>query len=144
MTADVAAVIAGTSTLGAIGVIVFLVVKLVGAFEEKDRLRDVLSTKDMLIEQAREERDGLKAQYDAASSSLKTERDLRAVAESQRNDALRQGVQHAVDYIKAAGTDDAVRLGNELLASPLPRMSTATATDAAGQGANVQPAKPAG
>lgn len=50
---------------------------------------------------------------------LRKERDLRASAESQRNDAYREARDHVIERIKKAGVADAQRIISDLLSAPL-------------------------
>lgn len=103
----------GISGVGSLAIITWLVYKLVRSKDEIINAHDVIAAKDVQIVSADSARE-------VAEARLKIEQDLRASAESQRNDAWKEAREHAVEIIRTSGIADAVTLGNRILSAPLP------------------------
>lgn len=138
--AQILALVGGGTTLSAIGLLAYLVYRGFKLADERDNLRDTVETKDTLIAQTREEIAGVTSQLAAVRAQLQTERDLRAAAESQRNEAFKAGVTHAVSEINRSDVPGAVELGNRVLTSSVSALQALAAANNGGQGAIVQPA----
>lgn len=82
--------------------------------------RDRIEKLDEEYGELERDRNGLTVELAAARELLAKERDLRAVAESQRNTAFQQARDQLVERIKKSNVADAQRLVADLLAAPLP------------------------
>lgn len=110
----------GITGAGSLAVTAWLIYKLV-------RSKDDQLVLMMTLDKEREEKRNLENDLNAETAAhavtedlRKKERDLRASAESQRNDAWKEARAHAVEVINASGIADAVSLGNRILSAPLP------------------------
>lgn len=89
-------------------------------------MRDMVAAMDMLDKEREQHRitNGelvLEVSAHAVTrDELRKEKDLRAIAESQRNQAYQEGVSHVVERIKKAKVADAQHVIAGLLAEPLP------------------------
>lgn len=114
------AAIGAGSTLTLIGLVAFLAYKLVRSKDEQLAARD-------LLDKEREEKNHAvndlaveTAAHAETRRLLAAEKDLRAVAESQRNQAWKESREEAVRIIESSGVADAAHLGNRILSMPLP------------------------
>jgi hypothetical protein len=113
-----AAIGAGT-TVTLIALTAWLTYRLVGAMREQLAARDMLDAEREQHRVTRGERDTETAAHAVTRDELRKEKDLRASAESERNQALQEGANHVVERIKTANIADANRLLAGLLADPL-------------------------
>lgn len=81
--------------------------------------RDLLDAEREQHRVTRGERDAETAAHAVTRDELRKEKDLRASAESERNQAYREGANHVVERIKTANIADANRFLAGLLADPL-------------------------
>jgi hypothetical protein len=99
----------------------FVVQHFLGRKDARDMhtLRDRLEKLDDEHEEMRRDRDGLVVELAASREETKRERDLKAVAESQRNQAFAEARTNLVERIKRTNVADAQLIIRDLLAAPL-------------------------
>jgi hypothetical protein len=108
------AVIGGIGTLGLSAAVVVLAFRYAGAAHDIVSASDLLNDERKLTAQYQHERDVAVAEHDVATALTKQERDLRELAESQRDKAqarvyelLRKHMRDATDDEIRAATADA-------------------------------------
>ena len=137
--AEVLAGIGGVTTLSGIGAIIYLVYRLLKVFDQRDLLRDNVESKDFQIKTLEERLGSETSALAAARIQLENERDLRAAAEKQRNEAWMQGVTHAVNEISTSGIADAARLGSNIMQAALSAVHQATAANSRSESTGLSP-----
>lgn len=126
---QVLAALGGGTTLVSLGLIAFLVYKLVASKdaqltldkelnEEKGKRRTVESSLDLET-----------AAHTETRRELAEEKDLRAAAEAQRNQAWREAREDAVNRIALLDPAAAAAYGNRILSAPLPGVRLSDTAD---------------
>lgn len=141
-------IIIGVVALAALGVVTFVVVKLLGVIGELNAARDLYEKQREVTDDVVRDRDALTVQLAVERDKTKALLDRLSTAESERNNATRalaakvgKAIQDAPD---AAAALDAL---NDLLSAHLPGTGQAGASAAGGHGgeaAAVHAAAPAG
>lgn len=126
---ELLAAIGSLGTTGALVVITVLSFKLVSSKDAQIKIDDTL---DKEREETRVVRGQLaleEAAHDATRKELAEEKDLRARAEAERNEAWRQAREDAVQRIEALDPAAAAALGNHILSAPLPGVRLSDTAD---------------
>jgi hypothetical protein len=94
-------------------------------------VRDLYETLDEQFDALEVDRNGLVVELAATRDLLKKERDLRASAESERNQCVREDRENTIKLIETSGIADAVALGNRILSAPMPGVRLSETRDGA-------------
>jgi hypothetical protein len=90
-----------------------------GSVRELGNARDQLDAKDIVIATVTDERNRAVVAHRVADDQLSIERNLRAIAEAQRNEAQKRVRAELTKHLRTATDDDIRALTAELFASPL-------------------------
>lgn len=113
------AAIGAGSTLTLIGLVAWLVYRIVRSKDEQLAARELLDQEREELRRVRGELHTETAAHAVTRDELRKEKDLRATAESQRNEAHLKEREHVVTIIKSANIADAAHLVARILAAPL-------------------------
>lgn len=116
---EILAGIGGVSTAIGLVAVIALAFKLVSALREQIAMRDLLDAERKQLSIARGELDTETAAHAATSDELRKEKDLRASAESERNQAHLKEREHVVEIIQKSNIADAAGLVSRILSAPL-------------------------
>lgn len=113
------AAIGGIGTVGLAAAIVVMAFKLVAASREQLAVRDLLDEEREQHRKTRGELEVESAAHVVTRDELRKEKNLRASAESQRNQAHMEEREHVVRIIEKSNIADAAHLVARILAAPL-------------------------
>lgn len=117
---EVLAAISSGSTLTLIGLVAWLVYKLVRSKDEQLAARDMLDAERKELAKVRGELDVETAAHVATRDELRKEKYARADSEAQRNAAYLEERNNVVAIIEKSNLADAALLVGRILAAPLP------------------------
>lgn len=113
------AAIGAAGTVGLAVAVVVMAFKLVASSREQLAARDLLDQEREQHRKTRGELDTEAAAHAVTRDELRKEKDLRASAESQRNQAHIEERNHVVQIIQKSNIADAAHLVSRILAAPL-------------------------